>query len=411
MTTSSELKLKQTGNLPSQISRRTSLSSAILVWFLPITHCARSLSIGTVNMAAFTWRLYVRSVMRPCSFCFAVSKTYSITSVSATTKRFEEFDRKLKKRFSIRQKYIFDEQIAKIVVKKLGCVKGQIFVEANPGTGVLTRALINAGVQKVVMLEPEKKFHSELSKLQRELEFGADQLQLVPCDFNKIDGNGPSCDLPNPCKPPLIGSRDLFTQIQTVDWQSDELTARFVGIETNDTLAYKVLMSNCMRIIHRDSIFRFGRSELAFFYPQKRAQRILAKPGDRFYNRLSVLLALFCDVKELHREPCSSFYPVLPGNKEDMVLISLVPKKDAELPVLPHNLPYAAHLVRLFMAKRAQPIVNALEAANPGSHYLLDQMGLPYSVCAANLTSEQFGRLLKLFFQQEGRSDFYYNRR
>ena len=361
-------------------------------------------------MAACTWRC-VRNPVKNFTACLVRKNCYSTAAVTARAKFVEDFDIKLKKRLRIRQKYIVDENVAKTFVEKLGSVKGQAIIEANPGPGVLTRALVAAGAQKIIMLEPEKKFHSGLLKLQKE--FGADRLELCHGDFNKIDGNGPSCDLPNPCRPPLIPSRDLFSKIRTVDWQSGRLTARFVGTETDSSNAAKVLMSNCMRVVNRDSIFRFGRSELAFFYPEKRAQRILAKPGEKFYNRLAVLLSLFCEVNVLHKEPCSSFDPDMSSrNDEDMFLISLIPKRDSDFPVSPYHLPYAAHLVRLMMAKRAQPILNALEAARPGSHIVLDQEGLPYSVCAKELTPAQIGRVIGLFLQQEGSSsDSYYNRR
>ena len=309
-------------------------------------------------------------------------------------------------------RYIVDPDLAQRVTQKLGNLKDDLIIQASPGPGIWSEALLNAGAARVLGLEPDRRFHPALKEVQSK--FGTSRFTFHRADFAKIDphlslrGIGEGL-----CIPPAISSSELFKGVKPIPWESESLVARFVGIESgpNSSALPKVLLGHLARIASRDGVFGWGRCELAFFYTQQRAEKVLAKRGSKYFNRLSILVSLFCDVKTLHSEPCLMFDPHLQKEKEqDLHLISLVPKKDPGLRVTRDELMCVNHFVRLLMVKQSRSLASVLDGISPGSHVILHQLNWPRDTCIADLQTEEIGKLISTFFQWDGKSlEFFYS--
>ncbi|EDO34644.1 predicted protein [Nematostella vectensis] len=309
-------------------------------------------------------------------------------------------------------KYITDRDLAERVAKVLN-VQGHCVIEASPGPGMLTRAMIDSGAKQVIGLEPDKIFMEDLRSLQSETNG-----KFTPLfgDFGKIDPHlvhDESDTKARICRAPAIASKDLFKGISPVEWESDETPVKFVGIEGGKTLASttKILMSYLARVPGKESIFKIGRCELLFFYTHDRAERLLAQPGTKYYNRLSIMASLFCDVNVIHREPCQMFDPYFrKDGKKELQLISIVPKKRLDFSIPEDCLHLVGYFIRILMIKPKQSLATSLDGISPGSHVILDNLGLPHDTRASDLVPKMYGRLLEQFFQWNERSlEFFYS--
>ena len=323
-----------------------------------------------------------------------------------------KYDMELFKNSRKNFRYILDEKLASRVAKSLGRLQDDVLIETNPGPGVLTKALFEAGATHIIGLEPERKFHPVLWDVNAGI-VADKRFDLLHGDFSKIDPHDGSIDPDACCIPPAISSKDILSFVESQPWGSDQLAARFVGVEAaaSSTVLPRVLIALLGKMVARKGIFQKGRCELAFFYTEERAKKITAQFGSKHFNRLSVMVSLFCDVKVLLREPCSLFYPVLGKEKHKFLnLVSIVPKKIPAVNISSEDLHYLNYFIRLLLVKPHRKVVDAIEGISPGSHAVLDELQWSHNTTARELCPDDIGKLASAFFQWEGRSlNFFYD--
>lgn len=335
-------------------------------------------------------------------------RTWYSTNSHLVTK----FDLEMLKHSRKNYKYILDEKLASRVAQSLGSLKDGVLIETNPGPGILTKALFEAGATHIIGLEPERKFHPALWDRKGQTPQGK-RFDLLHGDFSKIDPHDGVAGKEGYCTPPAISSSDVLSCVESQPWESDNLAARFVGIEaaSNATVLPRVLIGQLNQMAARKGIYQKGRCELAFFYAEERAQKITAQFGGKHFSRLSVMVSLFCDVKVLLREPCANFYPVRNKEKQNFFnLVSIVPKKIPIVSISSEDLHHLNYFIRLLLVKPKRKVLDAIESISPGSHAILDQLQWSHETQARDLCPEDIGRLASAFFQWEGKSlNFFYD--
>lgn len=316
-------------------------------------------------------------------------KTYSCLNRAHLVDKFRLYPHQTK----AKQRYLLDFDVAVTIASKLN-VKDSLIYECNPGAGVLTRALLNHGAKKVIGLEHNRKFLPYLKELQVE----SDRKFMVEfADIGKLDVAGPGIA-------PAISSHKLLDGVKRVSWNNNSLVAKLVGIEKEKT-APANLMNLLLHMLRRSGFFSHGRIEVALLFTDDRAQKLLAQPGDVMYNRLAILAHILCDVKLLHSES-NIFFDPLPttgyGNHPpQMHLISLTPKMDFELMMPPSSILLVPKFLKLLTIKTSRPLVHAMENISPGSHVLLEKLGVDENVKPLDLTPSQYQLLFEMFFNWE----------
>ncbi|XP_074118674.1 dimethyladenosine transferase 2, mitochondrial [Sminthopsis crassicaudata] len=264
---------------------------------------------------------------------------------------------------------------------------GPRVLECNPGPGMITSALLNAGL-RVVALESDLTFLQYLMTLKNRLD---GQLEVIYCDFFLRDISNRTVS------PPAMYTETLFKNlgIKEVPWAAD-VPVKIVGFlptKSERNVLWKLLYD----LYSCSSIYNYGRIELNMFISEKEYKKITSKPGEKYYQPISVLWQTACEIKLLHMEPLSSFVTFKNGslvslkNKElenkHLCFIRLTPRRnlftDNLTPVNSYNF---MCLVKQCLIKRKSKLIDMfsswcicdpealLQQLNKQNHELIDSL-------------------------------------
>jgi 16S rRNA (adenine1518-N6/adenine1519-N6)-dimethyltransferase len=251
---------------------------------------------------------------------------------------------KIKPTKKLGQNFLEDQSIIYEIVT-MSAIKGHTVLEIGPGTGNLTRAILEHGAIKVFAVEFDQQCIETLESLKLQYK----NLEIIQAD--------------------------------ALDFQEETL-GNNIKIVAN--LPYNIGTALLLKWLQKIQLF----SSITIMLQKEVVDRIVAKPCTKNYGSLSVICQVLCDAEKLFDVPNKAFWPI---PKVTSSVVRLIPnqKQNCDLGKL------EAVLKAAFVHRR-KTLFNNLKHLIPDQlSQLFTNIGVLPKTRAEELTIEQFCLLAK----------------
>ena len=186
------------------------------------------------------------------------------------------------------QHFLLDLNITRRIAKTAGDISGKPVIEIGPGPGGLTRALLEAGADPLIVVEKDPRFVPLLEPL---IEWSEGKLHIVQGDALNVD----EATLLTP--PPQAG--------EVANPRESAASGRGTCASIVSNLPYNVGTPLLVKWLKAGA----WRGDMTLMFQKEVAQRIVAKPGSDAYGRLAVLAQARCTCRLEFTVPARAFTP------------------------------------------------------------------------------------------------------
>ena len=260
----------------------------------------------------------------------------------------------LSARKTLGQNFLLDLNLTGRIAREAGVGSGATVYEVGPGPGGLTRALLDAGADRVIAVERDTRC----------LEALADVSAAYPGRLTLVSDDALSVN-----EMALVG----------------DAQARIVA-----NLPYNISTALLTKWLTADPWPPWYRS-LTLMFQREVADRITAAPGTRTYGRLSVLSQWRTTPRRLFDVPPSAFVP------PPKVTSSVVHFKVLDMPVAPADPGSLETVVKAAFGQRRKMLRASLKTLGVDPKALLDAAGIDPSRRAETLGVAEFCALARAF--------------
>ena len=211
--------------------------------------------------------------------------TDNIASLPPVSQMMRDADMTAKKQFG--QNFLFDLNLTGRIARSVPDIDKYPVVEVGPGPAGLTRALLMAGAKHVVAIEMDRTTEPILSRV---MAASDGRLNVIFGDALKVD----------------------FSKLGFCEYSICSNLPYNVGTE--------LLIQWLHKIANGEKI-----KSLTLMFQREVAERIIARPGDDAYGRLSVLVSLIADAKILFNVPRTAFAP---APRVTSAVVQIIPNAD-----------------------------------------------------------------------------------
>ena len=257
-------------------------------------------------------------------------------------------------RRALGQNFLFDLNVTRRIVRQAGIEAGAVIYEVGPGIGALTRALLETGPARLVVVEKDNRCLPALAELQQ---LADGRLEIIEGDALGIDEGG------------------LFPG---------------GGARVVANLPYNIASPLLAKWLSGDRSPAFFRS-LTLMFQREVAERIVAAPGSRDYGRLSVLAQWRTDPRLLFHLSPRAF---IPPPKVSSSVVDLRPAERGGGDIA------ARHLQAVTAAafgQRRKMLRRALKSLWTTPEAVLTELGIDPTRRAEELDMDAFFRLARRF--------------
>ena len=240
----------------------------------------------------------------------------------------------IKAKKSLGQNFLNDESVARRIIDLVSPNLNEVLIEVGPGTGVLTRKLVDrSGYVLAVEIDP-RLADSLLSSLKRQ------NLSVVTADALKLNW-----------EQVLAQAKESLRTLH-----SDQTNVKRMRVVAN--LPYYISTP----IIEMFLSIRHQLFDMTLMLQKEVAERITTEPGGKEYGYLSVLVQYYCVASLLFEVPPSAFTP------EPKVRSAVIRLKIREQPVIQvEDERRFFALVRAGFSQRRKTILNNLCESMPSA--------------------------------------------
>ena len=253
----------------------------------------------------------------------------------------KKYNLKAKKRFG--QNFLHDKNIINQIVKSSSC-DGRFIVEVGPGPGLLTNAILEKKIKKVLAIETDKTFLPILEELK----------EKHPKKFEFIINDALKVDL-------------------------DKLISEKYSVISN--LPYNISVPFIISLLIKEQPVKWEK--LTLTVQKEVADRMMAKINTKQYGRLSVLTQWRCKIKKICEIKPSCF---IPPPKVISTVISIEPKNN----ILTPSVENFQKIVSYAFGFRRKTLKKSLSKLEIDINKLADFCEIDLSLRAQNLSVDDY---------------------
>jgi 16S rRNA (adenine1518-N6/adenine1519-N6)-dimethyltransferase len=265
----------------------------------------------------------------------------------------------LRAKKSLGQNFLFDLNLTRRIARAAGPLDGATVLEVGPGPGGLTRALLMEGARKVIAVERDERCLPALAEI----------AAAYPGRLDVISGDALE-----------MNERALFPD---------------GGVRIAANLPYNVGTAILVKWLTSEYWPPFWQS-LTLMFQREVADRIVAKPGNEAYGRLSVLAQWRAKPKILFDVARGAF---VPPPKITSAIVRLEPLAE---PAAPCNLADLERVTQAAFGQRRKMLRQSLKNIAADAEKLAVDAGIDPTARPETLNVNQFAALARKLAQNDG---------
>ncbi|KAJ1967576.1 hypothetical protein IWQ62_001768 [Dispira parvispora] len=272
------------------------------------------------------------------------------------------------------QNFILDKNITDKIARCADINPAQAAViEVGPGPGLLTRSLLDLGVQRMVVVEKDARFLPTLHQL---ADAAGGRLKVIHGDMLRVKHDQLL---------ELLGQ----TPARSVD---QDVRFHLVG-NLPFSVATPLLAQWLNHLSQKSGIFANPDTSMTLMFQDEVAQRIVAPVATSPRGRLSIAAQSLCHTHIAYPLSASVF---VPQPKVNAAVVGLTPLRE---PLLKVPFSQLEHVTRFLFSSRRKTLRRTIKNLDPQYLPLIDQCGIDANLRAQDLTTEEFNTFAEVLMQ------------
>ncbi|KAJ1990868.1 hypothetical protein H4R33_001573 [Dimargaris cristalligena] len=266
------------------------------------------------------------------------------------------------------QNFILDKNITDKIARCADIGPSEsVIVEVGPGPGLLTRSLLDLGIENMVAVEKDSRFLPTLSQL---ADASDSRLKVIQGDMLTVQHD------------------DILKALGLTIPQTKIKQVHILG-NLPFSVATPLLAQWLGGLSARTGIFASFETSMTLMFQKEVAERIVAPVSTSPRGRLSVAAQSLCHTNLVYRVPADSF---VPRPKVDAAVVHLVPLRESLLKV---TFPELEHVSRFLFSSRRKTLRRIMKNLDSEAPAVLDQCQMDGNLRPQDLTNEAFNTLAR----------------
>ncbi|NXX22026.1 TFB1M transferase, partial [Podargus strigoides] len=194
---------------------------------------------------------------------------------------------RLKAQKQLSQNFLLDLRLTDKIVKKAGNLKNTHVCEVGPGPGGITRSILSAGVEQLLLIEKDARFIPGLQMLS---EAAPGKVRIVHGDILTYK------------------MEKAFPMHLKKNWEDEPPDIHIIG-NLPFSVSTPLIIKWLENVSKKDGPFVYGRTQMTLTFQKEVAERLTANPGGKQRSRLSVMSQHLCTVENCFVIPGQAFVP------------------------------------------------------------------------------------------------------